>query len=80
MPGVTAEMFDWRSAWHGCGPCATMWDPEDCTGAVSSTMDSSLRRPVQRRSYWGTNHIIREDIGMGADELCQLPGTPRAGL
>lgn len=40
-----------------------------------------LRRPVMKERYWGTTHIIREDIGMGARRaLCQLPGTPRAGL
>ena len=79
MPGVTAEMFDWWFAWHGCGPLRyTIWDPEDHTGAVSLNYGQARCAALSMKErYWGTTHIIREDIGMGADELFASFREPR---
>ena len=72
-------MFDWWFAWHGCGPLRyTIWDPEDHTGAVSLNYGQARCAALSMKErYWGTTHIIREDIGMGADELFASFREPR---
>lgn len=71
MPGVTVEMFDWWFAWHGLGEFRyTIWDPEDHYDARSLNLVQGKSPKLSlKEKYWGTTHIIREDIGGGADDL-----------
>lgn len=71
MPGVTVEMFDWWFAWHGLGELRyTIWDPEDHYEARSMNLAQGRSPKLSlKEKYWGTTHLIREDIGGGPDEL-----------
>lgn len=71
MPNVTPEMFEWWMAWHSLEDTRyRIWDPEDHFYARQQnrekTLDASL--PMRERT-WGTNHVVLEDIGGGADDL-----------
>lgn len=71
MPGVTVEMFDWWFAWHGLGDLRySLWDPEDHYSAVclNAAQGKSPQLSLKEK-YWGTTHLIREDIGGGPDDL-----------
>ena len=71
MPGVTVEMFDWWFAWHGLGELRyTIWDPEDHYNAISCSLAQGRAANLTlKEKYWGTTHLIREDIGFGPDDL-----------
>ena len=71
MPGVTTEMFDWWFAWHGLGDLRyTIWDPEDHYYAKSlNAAQGKCPKLSLKEKYWGTTHLIKEDIGGGPDEL-----------
>lgn len=71
MPGVTTEMFDWWFAWHGLGELRyTIWDPKDHYEAKSLNLAQGKSPQLSlKEKYWGTTHLIREDIGMGPDNL-----------
>ena len=71
MPGVTSEMFDWWFAWHGLGELRyTIWDPEDHYSAFSMNLVQGRCPALSlKEKYWGTTHLIREDIGGGVDDL-----------
>lgn len=71
MPGVTVEMFDWWFAWHGLGELRyTIWDPEEHYSAYSVNLaQGKCPKLSLKEKYWGTTHIIKEDVGTGADDL-----------
>ncbi len=72
MPGVTGEMFDWWFAWHGLSSLRyTIWDPEDHYSAESMHKEKA-KDPLltYREKYWDTTHIIYEDCGEGAQNIC----------
>jgi len=71
MPGVTTEMFDWWFAWHGLGELRySIWHPYAHYGAVSCNLaQGRSTRLSLKEKYWGTTHLICEDLGFGADEL-----------
>ncbi len=71
MPGVTAEMFDWWFAWHGLGGLRyTIWDREDHFSAESMQKEKG-RDPMlsYKEKYWDTTHIVKEDVGMGPEDI-----------
>lgn len=71
MPNVTVEMFDWWFAWHGLGDFRyTIWDPEDHYEARSTNLAQGRCPNLSlKEKYWGTTHLIKEDIGFGPDHL-----------
>lgn len=71
MPGVTVDMFDWWFAWHGLGELRyTIWDPEDHYSAVSTSLVQGRSPELSlKEKYWGTTHLICEDIGAGPADL-----------
>ena len=83
MPGVTAEMFDWWFAWHGCGPPALyhMGPGGPHRRRVPQLWTGPLRRPVHEGALLGHHPHHPGGHRHGRRRaLCQLPGTPRAGL
>ncbi|MBP2661259.1 MAG: hypothetical protein H6Q69_4291 [Firmicutes bacterium] len=71
MPEVTTEMFDWWFAWHGLGALRyTIWDSEDHYEARCINRAQAFNPSLSyREKYWGTTHLIREDIGLGVDDI-----------
>ena len=71
MPGVTREMFEWWFAWHSVEDLRyRIWDPEDHYYARNQNMERVLDASLpMRERTWGTQHVILEDIGGGADDL-----------
>lgn len=71
MPGVTVEMFDWWFAWHGLGDMRyTIWHPYAHHGAISCNLVQGRSPKLSlKEKYWGTTHLIREDLGFGPDDL-----------
>jgi len=71
MPGVTVEMFDWWFAWHCLDNLRyKIWDPEDHHQAETMQrhkgFDSDL---TMREKYWDTTHAVKEDTGLGVEDL-----------
>lgn len=79
MPGVTVEMFDWWFAWHGLGALRyTIWHPEAHWSAVSTNLvQGKSPKLTLREKYWGTTHLIREDLGPGPADLFAAFRHPR---
>ena len=71
MPGVTVEMFDWWFAWHGLGEFRySIWHPEAHYDARSCQLAQGRCDKLSlKEKYWGTTHLIVEDLGFGPDEL-----------
>ena len=71
LPGVTPEMFEWWFAWHGLNDLRyRIWDPEDHVYARQQMPEKVLDPNTGLRDKtWGTVHLVREDIGGGADDL-----------
>ncbi len=71
MPGVTAEMFDWWFAWHGWGPLRyTVWNPYDHRSAVCLNYGHAHQPGLSwRERYWGTTHLVEENVGPGFEKL-----------
>lgn len=71
MPGVSAEMFDWWFAWHGCGPLRyTVWNPYDHKSAVSLNYAHTHHPGLSwRERYWNTTHLVTEDVGTGFERM-----------
>ncbi|HCO62589.1 MAG TPA: phloretin hydrolase [Clostridiales bacterium] len=72
MPGVTAEMIDWWFGWHSVTSDLRykMWDKEDHWYARADKPEyvKDPNVPLNQKT-WGVNHSIKEDIGLGADDL-----------
>lgn len=72
MKDVTVDMLDWWFGWHSVGSDLRykIWDPEDHYYARADkpeyVVDPSV--PCNQKS-WGMNHSIKEDIGLGAEDL-----------
>lgn len=71
MPNVTVEMFDWWFAWHGLGELRyTIWNPEEHYSAFSiNVVQGKSPNLTLKEKYWGTTHLIREDLGGGPENL-----------
>lgn len=72
MPGVTPAMFDWWFGWHCVGDDLRykIWDKEDHYHARADKPDYVLDPSVpDSQKTWGVNHQIKEDIGLGPEEI-----------
>lgn len=72
MKDVTVEMVDWWFAWHGVGSDLRykIWDPEDHYYARIDKPEYVLDPNVPlNQKTWGVNHKIKEDIGLGPEDL-----------
>lgn len=72
MPGVTAEMFDWWFGWHSVTSDLRykIWDHDDHYYARADKPEyvKDPNVPLAQKT-WGVKHRIKEDIGLGADDL-----------
>ena len=72
MKDVTVEMIDWWFGWHSVGSDLRykIWDPEDHYYARADKPEYVLNPNVPlNQKTWGVNHQIKEDIGLGAEDL-----------
>lgn len=72
MPGVTAEMMTWWFGWHSVGNDLRykLWNPEDHYHARADQPDYVLDPSVPpSQKTWGMNHVIKEDIGFGPEDI-----------
>lgn len=72
MPDVTVAMVDWWFGWHSIGSDLRykLWDHDDHYHARADKPDY-VRDPavLNHQKTWGVCHFIKEDIGMGAEEM-----------
>lgn len=72
MPGVTVEMVDWWFGWHSIESDLRykLWDHDDHYYARADKPEYVKDPSVpNNQKTWGVRHSIREDIGMGPEEL-----------
>ncbi len=72
MKDVTVEMMEWWFAWHGVNSDLRykIWDPEDHYYARVDKVEYVLDKNVPlAEKTWGVNHSIKEDIGLGPEEI-----------
>lgn len=72
MKDVTVEMVDWWFGWHSVGSDLRykIWDPEDHYYARADKPEYVLNPDVPlNQKTWGVNHQIKEDVGLGAEDL-----------
>ncbi len=71
MPGVTPEMFDWWFAWHGVAPLRyKIWDHDDHFYCQTRNMDKALNDKLSMKErYWDTTHDVKEDVGLGPEDI-----------
>ena len=72
MPGVTVAMMDWWFGWHSIGSDLRykLWDHDDHYHARADRPEY-VRDPSvpDSQKTWGVRHFIKEDIGMGPEEM-----------
>ena len=71
MPGVTPEMFDFWFAWHGCQPMRyKIWNPDQHYYCLTRNLDRALDTSLTlKERYWNTTHDVKEDVGMGPEDI-----------
>lgn len=72
MPEVTVEMIDWWFGWHSVGSDLRykLWDHDDHYHARADKPEYVTDPSVPNcQKTWGVRHFIREDIGMGPEEI-----------
>ncbi len=71
MPGVTPEMFDFWFAWHGLEPLRyKIWNHDQHYAAISRNPDKANDRSLSMKErYWDTIHDVREDVGLGVEDI-----------
>ncbi|MGL5434664.1 MAG: DAPG hydrolase family protein [Lachnospiraceae bacterium] len=72
MPGVTVEMVDWWFGWHSVGSDLRykLWDHDDHYHARADKPEYVTDPTVpNHQKTWGVRHFIKEDIGMGPEEI-----------
>lgn len=73
MPGVTPDMVDWWFGWHSVGSDLRykLWDHDDHYYARADRREYVLDPAVpNNQKTWGVRHHIKEDIGMGPEDIC----------
>ncbi len=72
MPGVTVDMVDWWFGWHSVGSDLRykLWDHDDHYHARADKPEYVKDPSVpNNQKTWGVRHFIKEDIGMGPEEI-----------
>lgn len=72
MKDVTVEMIDWWFGWHSVSSDLRykIWDPEDHYYARADKPEHVLNPDVPlNEKTWGVNHRIKENIGLGPQDL-----------
>ena len=72
MKNVTVEMIQWWFAWHSINSDLRykIWDNEDHYYARADKPEYVLDKNVPLgEKTWGVNHIVKEDIGLGPEEI-----------
>lgn len=72
MPGVTVTMCDWWFGWHSVGDDLRykLWDHDDHYYARADKPGyvTDPKVPLNQKT-WGVSHSIKEDIGMGPEDI-----------
>lgn len=72
MQNVTVEMLDWWFGWHSISSDLRykLWDHDDHYHARADKPEYVLdpEVPVNQKT-WGVNHSIKEDIGLGPENI-----------
>ena len=72
MKDVTVEMMQWWFAWHSVNSDLRykIWNPEDHYYARADKPEYVLDKNVAlAEKTWGVNHKIKEDIGLGVEDI-----------
>lgn len=72
MKDVTVEMMQWWFAWHSVNSDLRykIWNPEDHYYARADKSEYVLDKNVPlAEKTWGVSHKIKEDIGLGAEDI-----------
>lgn len=80
MPGVTVAMVDWWFGWHSVGSDLRykLWDHDDHYHARADKPEYVKDPKVpNHQKTWGVRHFIKEDIGLGPEEMYLCFKNPR---
>jgi len=80
MPNVTVEMLDWWFGWHSITSDLRykLWDHDDHYHARADKPEYVLNPEVPaNQKTWGVNHHIKEDIGLGPENITLCFKSPK---